>query len=88
MDFTLFKYLKENRSPHDAYKQAKDVFASIVLNEMGGVAIDMDTICVKPLDELVYKYSFFGGMEPASVLYNSPNINGGTIAAAPKHPFV
>ena len=48
----------------------------------------MDTICLKPLDELTHKFSFFAGMEPAGKNYNSPAINGGAIGTVPNHPIV
>ena len=55
---------------------------------MGGIVLDIDTICLKPLDELVYKYSFFAGSEPSSINYISPTINFGLIGATPNHPIV
>jgi hypothetical protein len=32
--------------------------------------MDLDYICVKPFSELVYRYSYFSGLEPPIVLYN------------------
>ena len=47
----------------------------------------MDTVCLKPLDEVVYKYSYFASLEPPSTAYDSPITNGGTIGAAINHPI-
>ena len=46
----------------------------------GGVSLDVDTVCIKPFDELVYKYSFFASIEPATNYYMIPNANCGLIA--------
>ena len=65
------------------YAHLKVYYGNKVLRHMGGVLLDIDTICLKPLDELVYKYSFFAGLEPANIFYNSPAINGGLMATTP-----
>ena len=67
------------------FAHLKVYYGNKVLRHMGGVLLDMDTICLKPLDELVYKYSFFAGLEPANILFHSPAINGGLIATTPQN---
>jgi len=42
----------------------KTYFQSIILPKYGGVFLDTDYICLKPLDELIYKYEYFAGFEP------------------------
>ena len=55
---------------------------------MGGIVLDIDTICIKPLDELIYKYTFFAGMEPPTLGENCPSINAGLIASSPNNTIV
>ena len=35
------------------------------LQKYGGIYMDIDYVCMKPFDELAYKYSYFSGVEPA-----------------------
>lgn len=37
----------------------KDYVEIIALLEHGGVFMDVDFTCLQPLDELVYRYSYF-----------------------------
>mmetsp|Transcript_90601 Transcript_90601/g.242665 ORF Transcript_90601/g.242665 Transcript_90601/m.242665 type:complete len:168 (-) Transcript_90601:40-543(-) len=48
-----------------------------------GVYVDVDFACVKPLDDLTTKYSFFTGMSNVGAV----EVNNGLIGAAPKHPL-
>jgi mannosyltransferase OCH1-like enzyme len=47
---------------------------------MGGVFLDFDAICVEPMDELIYKYSYFSGLEPSHITV--PVTSVGIIGAA------
>ena len=55
---------------------------------MGGFLLDMDTICLQSLDELVYKFSFVGALEPASGTYESPAISGAFIGSSPNNEII
>ncbi len=50
------------------YSTLKDYFEYTILYQEGGIFLDYDTMCVKPLDELAYRYRFFGHLEPWSML--------------------
>jgi mannosyltransferase OCH1-like enzyme len=54
----------------------------LVLNKYGGVIMDMDMICMKPIDELVHRYSFFASAEPATYFFKIPLINVGLIGTS------
>jgi mannosyltransferase OCH1-like enzyme len=43
----------------------KDYIEMLALYEIGGVFLDFDAICVEPMDELIYRYSYFSGLEPS-----------------------
>ena len=42
----------------------KNLLFLSILKQYGGVALDVDYVCVKPLDELNHKYKFYVGLEP------------------------
>lgn len=54
----------------------------MVLSKYGGVFIDVDFICLKPFDELVYRYEYFSGFEPKTSWTSVPVINQGLHASA------
>jgi len=54
----------------------------MVLPKFGGVFLDTDYVCVRPFDELVYKYEYFSGFEPYDTWSAVPIINTGLQAAA------
>ena len=56
----------DNLPGHDS---RKDYIELIVLKTIGGIFLDVDVTCLKPLDELAYRYSFFASLEPPSGLF-------------------
>ena len=50
--------------------------------------LDIDTICIKPLDEIVYKFSFVGAIEPANFYYESPAISAAFIGSSPNNEIL
>ena len=52
------------------------------------MVIDLDFICVKPLDELTHRYDYFASFEPYLAWYSEPIINGGMQAAAKGLPLI
>lgn len=67
------------------------LFSSYILNKWGGVYVDLGFECIKPLNPLVSRYSFFSGFEPPlekekahRVFHISPLL----IGAKPAHPIV
>lgn len=59
----------------------KDWVSFAVLRKYGGLVLDIDTICLKPFDELIHKYSMLFSMEPASIGFKIPNLNFGLLAS-------
>lgn len=63
------------------YAKVKDFFLLEVLAEYGGVFVDLDLFCLKPLDELHHRYSFYAITHPYGFA-RSPVINAGLVGAA------
>lgn len=63
-----------------------DIWRLLALYEFGGVYADMDSLCIKPLDYMLQKYS---GQEFVSVKsYESGNINIANFAVPEKSPIM
>jgi mannosyltransferase OCH1-like enzyme len=62
-----------------------DIFRLEILERFGGVYIDIDSECLKPLDELHKNFHFYAGICP-----NNANavINNAIIGAIPNHPII
>lgn len=62
-----------------------DILRLEILEKFGGVYIDMDSECLKPLDELHINFHFYAGICP-----NNANavINNAIIGAIPNHPII
>lgn len=65
----------------------KDYFEYTILYEHGGFFLDYDTMCVKPMDELAYRYRFFGHLEPWSLLNEESQTNVGVMGSEPGNPI-
>lgn len=63
------------------YGEKSDLLSYEILNEFGGVYVDIDFECVKPIDILVENFDFFTGV-PAWV---TVSLNNGLIATVPGH---
>lgn len=63
-----------------------DLLRFELLYRYGGVYLDMDCECIKPLDELHYRYDLYVGLQPldAKVL----QLGIGVIGAKPAHPLI
>ena len=68
--------------------QRKDYVQFYVLLEFGGVFLDLDYICIKPLDELAYRYSYFSGLEPPVEYSPLPLTSCSLMASSKGHPIV
>ncbi|KAL4219255.1 hypothetical protein ACF0H5_021837 [Mactra antiquata] len=75
---------------HDPINKA-DALRYVVLYEYGGVYVDLDFECLRPLDRVTYKYSCIIPTEPfeqiAFRLYQPFLINNAILMTRPKHPF-
>lgn len=59
-----------------------DILRYEVLNDYGGVYVDIDYECVRNIDDVVQQCSFFAGFSHTEVL----EVNNGLIGCAPHHP--
>ena len=81
--FDIDKVLYDNLFSH-AFR--KDYVMYNVLEKFGGVFMDFDTICLKPLDELAYRYSYFSGVEPPVYGPKFPESSVAIIGTSKGHP--
>jgi hypothetical protein len=58
------KYITLFNSLGKKYSTKKDVIEYLILHKYGGVVMDIDFKCIKPLDELHHKYDFYASLEP------------------------
>lgn len=75
-----------------------DIMRYAILQKYGGVYRDTDVQCIRPIDELLYKYDFFAGLEnyasnppfTRANNYTGPHliINNGVIGSAPNHKIL
>lgn len=75
----------------DNYGEKSDILRCELLLKHGGVYVDADFECVKPLDELMYKYDFFAGIEPPHEIPESSRVmlvSNAIIGARPNHPVL
>ncbi len=66
------------------YGEKSDILRYELLYRYGGLYVDVDFECLKPLDDLHYCYDVYVGIEQAQRL----EINNALIGAAPEHPFL
>lgn len=52
-----------------------------VLHEYGGIFMEPELVCVYPLDELAWRYSFFSAFEPPSPYVELPPISTSIVGA-------
>lgn len=50
--------------------------------------MDYDFVCVKPFDELVYRYSYFSNLEPVAPWSKVPWVSRALIAASVNNTLV
>ena len=70
------------------------IFFCAILQKYGGVYRDTDIQCIRPLDEIIYKYDFVAGIEGVPFFVNEKSqgphivLNNGLIAASPNHKVI
>lgn len=70
------------------YAAKKDYIEYLVLYHYGGVFMDTDFVCLKPFDELAYRYSYFSGFEPPSDYIEMPLTSNALIATVKESPIM
>lgn len=66
----------------------KDYLMHVILAKYGGVFMDVDYACFKPLDQLNYQYDAWFAIEPGGWWNKIPSTNFSIIAAKPSHPLI
>lgn len=64
--------------------EKSDILRLVIVLEQGGLYVDMDFECLRPLDELHHATSFYTGVSNVGAF----ELNNGLFAAAPRHPLV
>ncbi len=75
----------------DNYGEKSDILRAELLYKYGGVYVDTDFECLKPIDELVSKYDFFTGIEPPHEIRESSRVlfvSNALIGSVPGHPII
>lgn len=67
------------------YGEQANILRYAILHEYGGVYLDTDCACVRPLDELHHQYDFYTSM--ASIDCETV-VNNAVIGAVPGHPIL
>ncbi len=62
-------------------QQKSDILRYEILSKFGGVYIDIDYECLKPLTPLVHAHEFFAGLEGPTY------VNNAIIGSRPRHPI-
>jgi hypothetical protein len=86
-DFDLRDLFDES----DNYGEKSDILRCELLLKYGGVYVDADFECIKPLDELLTRYDFFAGIEPPHEIPESDRVmlvSNALIGTAPNHPII
>ena len=64
--------------------QKADILRLEILNQFGGLYVDMDFECVHPFDQLNHTYTFYTGLNHTRIF----ELANGLIACTPGHPLV
>jgi len=84
----------ENKKLYHAavnYAERSDIARYEILYQQGGIFIDIDMECIKPIDILHHTYDFFASLEPmaeAPFLKKMVIVSNAIIAACPNHPII
>lgn len=68
------------------YGEKSDILKWEVVYRFGGVYLDVDLECLKPLDQLHYYYDFYTGVQPLDT--NRVQLGAALFAAKPYHPIL
>jgi hypothetical protein len=75
----------------DNYGEKSDILRCEILLKYGGIYVDTDFECLKPLDELVNRYDFFAGIEPPHEIRETSRVllvSNALIGTRPNHPIL
>lgn len=72
----------------NALAARKDYMQYNVLYEYGGIFLDVDFLCLEPLDELAWRYSYFSSLEPPVDFMELPLSSNAMIGASRHSPVM
>lgn len=87
VDVKLLNFV--NRGFYDKainYGEKSDILKWEIVYRFGGMYVDTDFECLKPLDELHYMYDFYTGIQPLDT--NMAQLGAALYAAYPGHPIL
>jgi hypothetical protein len=70
------------------YAEKSDILRHQILKDFGGVYLDMDIKCLRPLDPMHYLYDAYFGLEFPMAHWGRPIIAPGIMASSPHHKVV
>lgn len=79
----------DNRRFYDRacnYGEKSDILKWEIVYRFGGLYVDVDFECLKPLDQLHYMYDFYTGIQPLDT--NMVQLGAALYAAYPGHPIL
>lgn len=88
-DKDLAMYPLRNRALYDRstnYGEKADIARYEILYNEGGVYVDTDYECLKPLDALHHAYEFYIGIQPLDT--SAVQLGIGIIGSSPRHPIL
>lgn len=65
-----------------------DIFRYEILYQIGGLYVDTDFECLRPMDLLHHLTDFYIGMDTVERKFQSPRLLNGLIASIPNHPIL
>lgn len=68
------------------YGEKSDILKWEIIYRLGGVYIDCDFECLKPLDDLHHRYAFYTGLQPLDT--QVVQLGAALFAAQPQHPIL
>jgi len=68
------------------YGERSDILRWEIIFRFGGLYVDADFECIRPLDELHYCYDFYTGLQPLDTKY--VQLGAALFGAVPGHPIV
>lgn len=72
----------------DRLDVTKDYLMHVILNQFGGVFMDVDYGCFKPFEQLNYQYDAWFSLEPSGWWKKIPTISYSIVAAKPNHDVI
>lgn len=88
-DVKMLKMINQQYYDEETNYGAKsDILRLEILNQFGGIYVDVDFECLKPFDSIHHLCDFYIGFFQANYLRSTARMNNALIAAQPGHPLI